>query len=173
MLRKIDFDRSRTLPRASYDRSKRPQDRSRKLQDGPKILPRGFLSASAALHGRLRPSKTASKNFNEVFQQGFSRRFFDKVSFPLSEPSCGPKRSPAALEREGRGLGHRAAQDAQDGQNPSEKCVSCVLALLEFVLKIFCFARSLLIAAGLFQERPMTLPRGLKGAPGSSKIQTQ
>ena len=51
---------------------------------------------------------------------------------------------------------------AQDGQNPSEKCVSRVLALLESVLKIFCFARSILIAPGLFQERPMTVPRGLK-----------
>ena len=66
LLRKIDFDRSRTLPRASYDPSKRPQDRSRKLQDGPKILPRGFLSASAALQGSLRPSKTSPRGFKTV-----------------------------------------------------------------------------------------------------------
>ena len=44
-------------------------------------------------------------------------------------------------------------------QSPSEKCVSCVLALLEYVLKIFCFARSILIAPELFQDRPMTLPK--------------
>jgi len=53
--------------------------------------------------------------------------------------------------------------------NMCQKSLSCVFALLEYVLKIFCFARSLLIVPELFQERPMTLPRGLKTAPGSSK----
>ena len=47
--------------------------------------------------------------------------------------------------------------------------VSCVLALLQYVLKIFCFARSILIAPELFQERPMTLPRGLKTLHERSK----
>ena len=96
-------ERPMTLPRGL-----KTAPGSSKNQDCPKILLRGFLSASAALQGRPRPSKTASKNFNEVFQQGFSRGFINKVFFPLSEPSCGPKRSPALLGRAPRGLGHRA-----------------------------------------------------------------
>ena len=77
-------------------------------QGGPKTIGYMFFPRFSRPQGRPRPPKTAPNNFNEVFQKGFSRRFFNKVFFPLSEPSCDPKRSPAALEREGCGLGHRA-----------------------------------------------------------------